>query len=199
VTDALDGSIAVRLAGLLGDIEVSVGESDGGNWSRSVLNVPPALWKSAVHIARDELNVHFFDWLSAVDEGDGQYRVVAHLWSITQQQGILIRTLLPADELSLDSIVAIFPGANWHERETYEMFGITFRGHPDLRKLLLADEFEGNPLRKDFILAARAVKAWPGAVEPGETEHEEPGTAKRAPRRRLLPPGVPAPGEWGPQ
>ncbi|WP_256862315.1 NADH-quinone oxidoreductase subunit C [Microbispora sp. GKU 823] len=65
------------------------------------------------------------------------------------------------------------------------MFGVVFDGHPDLRPLLLPDGFEGHPLRKDFVLAARVAKAWPGAKEPGESDHGSPS------RRRMLPPGVP--------
>jgi NADH-quinone oxidoreductase subunit C len=72
------------------------------------------------------------------------------------------------------------------------MFGVVFDGHPDLKKLLLPDEFEGNPLRKDFVLAARAGKSWPGAKEPGESDTGAPS------RRKIRPPGVPDPTEWGP-
>jgi hypothetical protein len=74
------------------------------------------------------------------------------------------------------------------------MFGIVFDGHPNLTKLLLPDEFEGHPLRKEFVLAARAAKPWPGAKEPGEG-----GSGAASPsRRRMQPPGVPDPG-WGPR
>ena len=59
----------------------------------------------------------------------------------------------------------IYAGANWHERETWEMFGITFLGHPDLRHIYLPSDFEGYPLRKDFPLLARMVKPWPGIVD----------------------------------
>lgn len=74
------------------------------------------------------------------------------------------------------------------------MFGIEFAHHPYLVPLLLPDEFEGHPLRKDFVLASRAAKPWPGAKEPGESE------ATGSPsRRKTLPPGVPDPQTWGPR
>ena len=86
----------------------------------------------------------------------------------------------------------MYAGAAWHERETHEMFGVGFADHPALDHLLLPENFEGHPLRKDFVLAARVAKAWPGAKEPGESEHGGPK------RRQMLPPGVPDPNEWGP-
>ena len=63
------------------------------------------------------------------------------------------------------SWVSVFTGANWHEREAHEMFGISFAGHPDLRNMYLPTDFEGHPLRKDFPLLARMVKPWPGIVD----------------------------------
>jgi NADH-quinone oxidoreductase subunit C len=118
--------------------------------------------------------------------------VVAHLWSSRRRHGLLLRARVPRANPVIESVVDLFPGATWHERETYEMFGITFARHPDLRPLLLPPGFEGNPLRKEFVLASRVAKVWPGAKEPGESEA---GAAKRAPMR---PPGVPDPNEWGP-
>ena len=73
------------------------------------------------------------------------------------------------------------------------MFGIGFEGHPHLVTLLLPDGFEGHPLRKEFVLAARVAKAWPGAKEPGESDRGD-GPA----RRKMQPAGVPDPNEWGP-
>jgi NADH-quinone oxidoreductase subunit C len=87
-------------------------------------------------------------------------------------------------------VVDVFPGAAWHERETHEMFGIDFAGHEGLLPLLLPPEFEGHPLRKEFVLASRVAKPWPGAKEPGES-------GAGGGRRPIRPPGVPAPGEWG--
>ncbi|MYR90767.1 NADH-quinone oxidoreductase subunit C, partial [Streptomyces sp. SID685] len=105
---------------------------------------------------------------------------------------LLVRTTVPHSAPVLPTAVGVYAGAAWHERETYEMFGVTFEGHPGLEHLLLPENFEGHPLRKDFVLAARVAKAWPGAKEPGESEHGGPK------RRQMLPPGVPDPNEWGP-
>jgi len=175
--------------------DVVAGVTGGGpGHERAVVDVPVARWWAAVGAARDPgaLGCDFFDWLSAVDELDEGFTVVAHLWSSRRRHGLLLRTRVPRETPVVESIVDLFPGAAWHERETYEMFGIAFARHPDLRPLLLPPGFEGNPLRKEFVLAARVAKAWPGAKEPGESEA---GVAKRAPMR---PPGVPDPNEWGP-
>ena len=76
----------------------------------------------------------------------------------------------------------VYAGADWHERECWEMFGIVFDGHPSLRHLYLPAEFEGHPLRKDFPLLARDVKPWPGLVDvepmPGEDEPAAAATGR---------------------
>jgi NADH-quinone oxidoreductase subunit C len=146
-------------------------------------------WIAALRAARDA-GAQFFDWLSAVDEQPG-CSIVCHLYDPDRRSRLLVRTRIP-DRGSLPTAIGVFAGASWHERETHEMFGVTFDGHPNLVPLLLPEEFEGNPLRKDFELAARASKPWPGAKEPGESEHAAPS------RRRTTPPGVPDP-SWGPR
>jgi NADH-quinone oxidoreductase subunit C len=165
--------------------------------------VPLQEWAVAVAEARDAAYT-FFDWLTAVDEMDDAERpgfdVVCHLMDVSAPPSlrrILIRTRAP-EGTAVPSVTGIFKGAAWHERETHEMFGIDFDGFDDgtglgLRPLLLPDGFEGTPLRKSFVLAARASKAWPGAKEPGESEH-----AKAPTRRRVQAPGVPGP-DWGPR
>jgi NADH-quinone oxidoreductase subunit C len=172
--------------------------SAGGRWARAVVDVSATRWREAVAAARDdpELACDFLDYLCGVDEtgapeGD-HFSVVAHLWSIQFRHGILLRTALPAENPELDSVVSLFPGAAWYEREAHEMYGIGFAGHPGLLPLLLPEQFDGHPLRKDFILASRVAKAWPGAKEPGESEQGTPA------RRRIRPPGVPDPADWGP-
>jgi len=161
-------------------------------------------WRASLVAARDE-GYTFFDWLSAVDrtydEGAPGFDVTAHLLDVGTPgalRGLLLVTRV-ADGEPAESATGIFAGAAWHERETFEMFGIDFSGFDDgtglgLRPLLLPDGFEGTPLRKSFQLAARASKPWPGGKEPGEG-HE---SAKSPSRRRVQAPGVPPP-EWGPR
>ncbi|MFF9660647.1 NADH-quinone oxidoreductase subunit C [Streptomyces althioticus] len=156
------------------------------------VDVPSDSWIPALEAARDRLGCTFFDWLSAVDEPGTGFRVTAHVAALAPVRRLLLRTTVPHEAPVLPSAVDVYAGAAWHERETHEMFGVEFTGHPGLDHLLLPDNFEGHPLRKDFVLAARVAKAWPGAKEPGESEHGGPK------RRQMLPPGVPDPNEWGP-
>ncbi|MFF7606370.1 NADH-quinone oxidoreductase subunit C [Streptomyces parvulus] len=157
------------------------------------VDVPPASWIPALETARDRLGCTYFDWLSAVDEPGTGFRVAAHVVALGPVRRLLLRTTVPHESPALPTAVAVYAGAAWHERETHEMFGVAFEDHPALDHLLLPEGFEGHPLRKDFVLAARVAKAWPGAKEPGESDHGGPR------RRQMLPPGVPDPNEWGPQ
>ncbi|RSN51434.1 dehydrogenase [Streptomyces sp. WAC 04229] len=158
------------------------------------VDVPPTSWISALETARDRLGCTYFDWLSAVDEPGTGFRVAAHVVALGPVvRRLLLRTTVPHESPALPTAVAVYAGAAWHERETHEMFGVEFADHPGLDHLLLPEGFEGHPLRKDFVLAARVAKAWPGAKEPGESDHGGPR------RRQMLPPGVPDPNEWGPQ
>ena len=160
--------------------------------------MPADSWIAALESARDTLGCSYFDWLSAVDEPGTGFRVCAHVVALPTARAavrvrrLLLRTTVPHEAPELPTADGVYAGAAWHERETHEMFGVDFAGHPHLDALLLPEAFEGHPLRKDFVLAARVAKAWPGAKEPGESEHGGPK------RRQMLPPGVPDPNEWGP-
>ena len=168
------------------------------------LDVGPGEWLGAVREIGNQ-GFTYFDWLTAVDQTDDAENpgcdVVLHLLDVStprRLRGHLLRTRIP-DGVALPSLTGLFAGAAWHERETHEMFGIDVEGFDDgtglgLRPLLLPEGFDGTPLRKSFVLAARASKPWPGAKEPGEG-HDAP----RSPgRRRVQAPGVPPP-EWGPR
>jgi len=164
------------------------------------VDVPEDRWVAALRVARDQLGCDFFDWLGVVDLDGPGFQVVAHVWSTQHRYGLLVRAQVPASSPAVSSVVEVYPGAAWHEREAHEMFGVDFPGHPNLAPLLLAPEFEGHPLRKDFVLASRVVKPWPGAVEPGESAADvASGAARRGRRQPPRPPGVPGPGEWGPR
>jgi NADH-quinone oxidoreductase subunit C len=171
-------------------------------YGRVLATVPPEHWVDTLTAARDELGADFLDWLTGVDELEAGYLVAAFVAAtedrgpgrLGKAQGLIVRTRIAKDAgqgARLDTAIGVYRGAAWHERETHEMFGIEFIGHEDLKPLLLPDGFEGHPLRKDFVLASRVAKAWPGAKEPGESEH----TAASPGRRRMLPPGVPGE-EW---
>jgi NADH-quinone oxidoreductase subunit C len=163
------------------------------------VDVPAEHWVAAATAARDNCLAGFFDWLSAYDDKAAGLAVVAHVWSVGRCESVMLRTRVARDAGRLPTLTGVWAGAAWHERETFEMFGISFDGHPQLVPLLLPEGFEGNPLRKEFVLASRVAKAWPGQKEPGESDRDlaDPDSARRT-RRRIQPPGVPAPGTWGP-
>ncbi|GAB3945473.1 hypothetical protein GCM10029976_071300 [Kribbella albertanoniae] len=188
MSDALDALTAAGIEAVAAD-----------SFGPATIDVPAAAWVAAHEVLRDGVGFTFFDFLSASDELTDGFRIVTHLadfWGGAHVDHVLVRTLIPRDNPQLATLSDLYAGANWHERETHEMFGITFDGHPNLVPLLLPDGFEGNPLRKEFILAARVAKPWPGAKEPGESDHAPAGAPSR---RRTLPPGVPDPDSWGPR
>lgn len=116
--------------------------------------------------------------------GETRFQMLARVTDTTRHVGVTLKADVPeTDEdggaLTMPSWSAVYAGANWHERETREMFGISFDGHPDLRNIYLPSDFEGYPLRKDFPLLARMVKPWPGIVdvEPMPAEEDDDATA----------------------
>jgi NADH-quinone oxidoreductase subunit C len=116
-------------------------------------------------------------YATGVAGGDTRFQVFARVYNTTTHVGITLKADLDSQDPRVDSWRSVYRGADWHERETWEMYGFMFDGHPDLRHIYLPAEFEGNPLRKDFPLLAREVKPWPGLVDkepiPGEDEEEE--------------------------
>ena len=109
--------------------------------------------------------------------GETRYQLIARVTDIRRHVGITLKTDVPEDTLTVPTWVHSYSGADWHERETWEMFGIQFAGHPGLRHIYLPTEFEGFPLRKDFPLLARVVKPWPGIVDVEPMPGEDPEAA----------------------
>jgi NADH-quinone oxidoreductase subunit C len=185
--DALVAEIRAALGGAVLDSLVKPGDDA---WIR----VSTAAWRTSLQALRSVLGFHYFCFLSAIDwmpspfgrgeddptepaperdatirpgycGGDTRMQVFARVVNPVSHAAITVKADVPDDTMTVDSVADVYAGANWHEREAHEMFGIVFAGHPDLRNMYLPVDFEGHPLRKDFPLLARMVKPWPGIVD----------------------------------
>ena len=128
------------------------------------LVVKPQHYEAAMRTLRDHPDCRFEQLIDLCgvdysDYGDGawegaRFAVVVHLLSLTYNQRVRVRVFCPDDDLPVvASMVDIWPSANWFERETFDLFGIVFEGHPDLRRILTDYGFIGHPFRKDFPLS----------------------------------------------
>jgi NADH-quinone oxidoreductase subunit C len=200
--DETEQELLARLERSLGDCIVESADAYGS----LIVRVKPDAWRRAAEVSKVELECDFLSFISGIDwqpaprEGEeaggdtsspvqptemtfgaagsaGRMQVFAHVESTTRKWGVTLKTDVDERDPHAESWVSHYPGADWHERETWEMFGVTFDGHPSLRHLYLPSEFEGHPLRKDYPLLARVVKPWPGLVDvepmPGEETKEE--------------------------
>jgi NADH-quinone oxidoreductase subunit C len=106
--------------------------------------------------------------LTAVDymkKKEIRFEVVYNLYSTKYHHHIRLRAQVAENDARISSVVPVWAGANWHERECFDMFGIVFTGHPDLRRILMPEDWEGYPLRKDYPLGGYEFeKDWPGFV-----------------------------------
>lgn len=200
--DSLREGVVQALRDALGDGLVDVVlEPNVDLWVR----VRTDAWRQAGMVLRDTVGCDYFCFLSAIDwmpspfgrgeddptapaperdteirpgvaGGDTRMQVFARVTSTARHFGVTVKADVPDDTCAVDSWVPVYAGANWHEREANEMFGIGFHGHPDLRHIYLPTDFEGHPLRKDFPLLARLVKPWPGIADveplPGDDSQE---------------------------
>ncbi|MFO0677718.1 MAG: NADH-quinone oxidoreductase subunit C [Polyangiaceae bacterium] len=119
--------------------------------------VEPSRWREVCEFLKSDpaLDFDMLIDLCGVDYPNRLPRleVVLHLYSMTKGHRVRLKTRVGDEDCEgaeVDSLVPVWPGANWFERETFDMFGIVFKGHPDLRRLLMYPEFEGHPLRKDY-------------------------------------------------
>jgi NADH-quinone oxidoreductase subunit C len=97
-----------------------------------------------------EFDMAFLEFVSAIDWPD-RFEVVYCLRSLARQHGVTLKVPLPRDDLRVPSVTGVWRGADWHEREAYDLFGIVFEGHPDLRRILMSADWKGHPLRKDYV------------------------------------------------
>jgi NADH-quinone oxidoreductase subunit C len=124
-------------------------------------------WRAVAEFAFAEPGMKL-DWLqnlSGVDyAADGKMCVVYDLWSFDHRHEFAVKVFTPREKPSVPSVADLWAAADWHEREAYDMFGIEFSGHPDQRRILCADDWEGFPLRKDYIFP-REYHGIPASVE----------------------------------
>lgn len=119
------------------------------------------------------MEFHFLSDICGVDymgKKEPRFEVVYHIYSMKNKIALRIKAPVPESDLSIDSVVDVWSGANWRERECFDMFGIKFNNHPDLRRLLMPDDWDGFPLCKDYPLRSDlGEREWKGYNDTIET------------------------------
>ena len=142
-----------RLAGRFGE---AVGTLQAAEAQQPWTAVPAGSIAEVAAWAKAEPDLSFDNLmcLAAVDypkEDPPRLELVYHLYSYLHRHVHVLKVMLPRDGAEVPSVERVWAVANWHEREAFDMFGIAFRGHSDLRRILLPDDWEGHPLRKDWV------------------------------------------------
>jgi len=146
---------------------IEAGSQHGNEWAR----VAPAHWRVVAQFLRDDPStaLNMFIDLTCVDRlgRTPRFDVVLHLYSVDKKHRVRLLAGVPEEDPCIDSLVTLWPGANWFEREAFDLYGVRFAGHPDLRRILMYPEFVGHPLRKDFPKAGRQplLRRLPGSVD----------------------------------
>ena len=116
------------------------------------VSVPPDRWAELAGFAKETLGCLYFNFLSAVDWTEQGLEVVTRVENLDVGLALMMKARLGAGQSACASLVPVYRGAEWMERECYDMFGIRFEGHPDLRRILLSDDWEGHPLLKSYAV-----------------------------------------------
>ncbi|HEX9696294.1 MAG TPA: NADH-quinone oxidoreductase subunit C [Actinomycetota bacterium] len=111
-----------------------------------------------------------------------RFMIAYHLYSLRRNERLRLRVFIPGGDEHLDSVTTVWPAANWMEREVYDFFGIVFDGHPDLRRILMPDDWEGHPQRKDYPLGGTKVE-FKGVMIPPPDVRGQPSTTTGYPGR----------------
>jgi NADH-quinone oxidoreductase subunit C len=142
--DELFGRLAADFGGDLGDLRIQEPDTLVAQVARESLR------QVARRLKEHELGYETLNFIAAVDHVT-HLESVYHVYSWHTNTWLELHVAVPREQARLDSICDIWPAAEWHEREAYDMMGIRFSGHPDLRRILLKDDFIGHPLRKDYV------------------------------------------------
>jgi NADH-quinone oxidoreductase subunit C len=133
-------------------IQERFGVAAEGEGSLLTVTVPPDRWRELASFAKAPLGCLYFNFLSAVDWKDQGLEVVTRVENLEVGLALMLKTRLGAGQSTCASLVSLYPGADWMERECFDMFGIRFEGHPDLRRILLPQDWEGHPLLKSYAV-----------------------------------------------
>lgn len=137
-------AIEARLPGAIAEVRTERGQT--------VVYVVPASLVEVCRFLKDEQQFERLAGITAVDwyPLDPRFEVVYFLHSISRQERLRLKCRVSEQEAELDSLTGLWRSANWYEREVFDLFGIRFRGHPNLRRIMLPEDWEGHPLRKDY-------------------------------------------------
>jgi len=133
-------------------VEERLGVSATGAGNALTITVPVERWLELGALAKGALGCLYLSFSTAVDWKEQGLEVVARVENLDANVSVTMRTKLPPGEARCPSLAAIWRGAEWMERECYDMFGIRFEGHPDLRRILLPQDWEGHPLLKSYAV-----------------------------------------------
>ena len=148
--DAAKTRIGERFTGV--QLDPASAEATAGKGVPLVVTVPVDQWLACAQFAKTTLGCRFFSFLSAVDWKEQGLEVVARVENVDDGVALMMKTKLGAGVSACPSLVPVYRGADWMERECYDMFGIRFEGHPDLRRILLGDDWVGHPLLKSYAV-----------------------------------------------
>ena len=133
----------------------------GGRWDRGelTLEIAPAKITSVCGFLKYDQKFVRLSTVTAVDRfpAEPRFEVVYHLHSIERNERVRLKCRLPGAGPVIDSVTSVWRSANWYEREVFDLFGIQFLNHPDLRRIMMPDEWEGHPLRKDYPVTGARV------------------------------------------
>lgn len=121
-------------------------------FGETTIEVAPKDIGTVLGMAKQSLHFERLSSVTGVDRfpAEPRFEVVYHLQSVTSKQRLRIRARLPGNHPEIESAVPIYRSADWYERETFDLFGIRFLNHPDLRRIMMPEDWEGYPLRKDY-------------------------------------------------
>jgi NADH-quinone oxidoreductase subunit C len=143
--DELAGRLAEGFAGELVDVRVQEPDTIVARLDRSILHGVAERLRGLPELPYETCN-----FIAAVDY-ERYFETVYHLYSYSSNTYLEIHVEVPRAKPVIDTVCDVWPSADWHEREAWDMMGIRFEGHPDLRRILLKDDFIGHPLRKDYV------------------------------------------------